>query len=421
MKICIRTISFIISAFTVCSLFSCGKLNDPLSEQEIEDILCDRYDKEFTLVSDNTNEKNVGTMIFKDDEGIETNVEISTSNAHFSTAYEYSAKEDYVSAYYKAHPELFEPFKAQGHDFRAENGEYIMYYNGFDEIAGTVAFACKTANEMDQIAETVAKKKLYCYSETIKFVPSDISSDELYYPSISIPSYKPLPCMESSKYSEDDVQAKIREVQTNYVEILRKTNDKDRLAGLPEEQIMLDPLDYVYDITLDDKVIFDEMHYLSSYPYREGKSDGYSYSSCIHHAETGEVTEEELLNSFDALGWKIDISGKDLSFTNGTDVLNFHIHHTNETIYEGEGGGYRYDAEVTFNGEQYELDGYWGVSSNESNYNRVSDPDHKKEQYTNDQYDFGFTFTEKDFRDIFGVEFEFDQINSTGKIVKCGS
>lgn len=403
MKIKRLLIGGIISAICICSFASCNKkLNNPPVTSQILYTLSSRYSKPFILVSDNTKEDGSGTLVFKDTDGVQFNVNINIDTiGEFLPDYRYCTSESYIPAYYNAHPELFAPFSENGHDFRNEDSGHNMYYHNFDEIGETVRFACETASNMERISNGSSENYISSSSARIHFVPADCTGTSVYhnYPSIIIPSSYSSHCL-----SEDKIEDLISEIQVGYVETLREINDTEKLSELTYEQIMLAPLPEMHNITLNDKVVFSTMN--DYYPYSnylEGDETGYCYTFKIKRANDPEsiFTHQQF---FEDIGWKYSNNGTDISFTKGDTSLVYHIERFYTADYNGN-PKCEFNAEATLNGEPCAYIGNYRTDHNVSNSENI---------------DFQFTINEKAFRDIFGIEFEFDQINGTGKIVKYG-
>lgn len=394
----------LISALCFSTFASCNKkLNNPPTMTHILSTLSSRYSKPFILLEDNTKDDGTGTLTFEDTNGVQFTVYISKDTiGEFMPDYRYRTSERYIPAYYNAHPELFEPFKVNGHDFKNEDSSHNMYYHSFDEIDETVRFTCKTAYNMERICNSVSDSDISHSSAYINFVPADCSgiSEHKQYSYISIPATEESHCM-----SEEEIQNLISEIQLDYVETLRELNDTEKLSELTYEQIMLAPLPEIHNVTLNDKVVFSTMKdYYPASNYLEGDDTGYCYTFQIKRASDPDsiFTHQSF---FEEMGWEYSNDGSDISFTKGDMSLVYHIERFITTDYNGN-LKYEFEAVPELNGETC----YYIENCRTSN-NTLNGKD----------FDFQFTLNEKAFREIFGVEFEFDQVNGTGKIVKYGN
>ncbi|MDE6780310.1 MAG: hypothetical protein K2J40_02470, partial [Ruminococcus sp.] len=367
--------------------------NSPVSSSGAEKILEMRYNKKFSVVSDNTSDEGTGNIIFRDSDGIEFTVNISTTGNMEKT---YHCYEHYISAYYNAHPELFDIFSTDGHNFAIDGNEYIMYFDGFDNIEETVRFTCSVVGNMPDIIKKSDISLLYYENIDIVLKPSDCEYEWYYYPRVSVPNYV-------GDYACDP-ESLIKELQEIYISELRDNDDMEKLSGLTNEQLYISPVQHIYNITYNDEIVIKQMNFLDSTKYyRSGKNACYGVSDSIKHAEKDGCFKGDIYEIVKLAGWKFEnADGKDLILSKNKDILKIHIYKTDR---KNNYDGFWYGAEVTFNGKPYQLDGGIDVVSKE----RIP-------QYSNDQYNICLTFSEKDFREIFGIEFEFDMLNETGRI-----
>ena len=70
-------------------------------------------------------------ITFKDEEGIKCSVCDERHRGEWGNVW-YITEHDYPKKYYAAHPELFDGFNDEGHNFDIE--DYTMCFDSFDEI-----------------------------------------------------------------------------------------------------------------------------------------------------------------------------------------------------------------------------------------------------------------------------------------------
>lgn len=380
--------------FICVTVFASCYTNSPVSSFNAKDILERRYNKKFSVVSDNTDDEGTGNIIFRDSDGIEFTVNVSITGSDWGMEKTYHCYEHYISAYYNAHPELFDVFSGDGHNFEIDGNEYVMYFDGFDDIEETVRFTCSAAENMPAVVKKSDISSLYYENIDIVFKPSDCEYEWYYYPRVTVPNYV-------GDYTHN-TESLIKELQETYINELRDNDDMEKLSALTNEQLYISPVQYVYNITYNGKTVIEQMKFLDSTKYyRSGKNACYGVPDGITHAEKGGYFGmNEVIN---LAGWKYENSdGENFSWSNGEDTLKIHIIQTDR---KNNYDGFWYGAEVTYNGEPYQLDGEIDVISKE----RIP-------KYSNDEYNLYMVFSEKDFREIFGIEFEFDMLNETGRI-----
>lgn len=224
-------ISMAICLFSAIACTSCKEEDIPLMLDEIQDYVQKTYDTKIELVStDHSNEDYYYT--FKDKSGFEFTVYLNCMNCDWWPSRTYSASENYISGYCKAHPEIFNVFRMDNHHFKKEeNGDYVLYYDSYDDIDEIAEFTFKYTDktELPRIHPAAKPESLtYMYSEHEKlyFKPSGSGYDWLYYTYIEFPNdfYDT-----SEKLSEN--------IKSWHIQQLQRNDDTEHLSQIPDEDI----------------------------------------------------------------------------------------------------------------------------------------------------------------------------------------
>lgn len=382
-----KYVSYLLTALCLVSLIaltSCGKtLNEPISKSKAQTILEDRYGKDFTYVSEELDKNGTGKIIFEDEDGIQCQYNIFKNKVEddlFSVEYKYAFTEDYPIKYYSAHPEYFKPLDDGIHKCKVnKNNIYTMYYDSFEDIDEVVDFTFNIINNIELVVKDDSNRDILCCPPQIYFACNsskyDISSLVNYMPG----SEK---CNEYKHYQHISDS-----IKRDYVKAVKKHNDPEEVSKLTNEQLFLyDPINAITSVTYNGEVVLERMHFEESNGSRAFKSRGYGYAAHFNFksGDTGRAALEKLLKR---IGWTVTAPEGSVIFTNGKDTLRFD------------------EDNVTLNGEPYEFNGLINYHSS----------------YTQEIPCHYIVFTEKDFRDIFGIEFYFDQIKGTGEITKLGN
>ena len=226
-----RSLYSLLAISGLVSLILCTGCHQPgnkKSSAEIEHILKGRYGKKFFSISEDLSKRGTGTMEFMDIDGITFIVWIELEDGDLIFTPDYDITEYYTQAYYKNHPELFDDFTDDGHNFNVEN--HTMYYDSFDDIDETVQFTVDRINEMDRIIWDSRSKGISRSDYSIRICPADSKYEEYFYSRISIPGKGEL------SRSAEEIAEKIKK---EYVRVLQDNNDTEELSKLTEEQIKM--------------------------------------------------------------------------------------------------------------------------------------------------------------------------------------
>ena len=213
----------------VISLVLCTGCFEPgnkKSESEIKKILEGRYGKSFFCISRNLGKKDTGTLTFVDINGIKCFVNIDLEEPDLIFGADYDIDENYFSAYYNSHPEIFDSFSEEGHSFNAE--KHTIYYDSFDDIDEVVQFAVDKINEMEPIVKDPRYKGINSSYYTIYVRPAGSKYEKELYSGIQIPEKGEI------TRSAEDIAKRIKE---DYVHILQEHDDTEELSKLTDEQI----------------------------------------------------------------------------------------------------------------------------------------------------------------------------------------
>ena len=362
----------ILCIIPLTTLTSCGKpSNKPISKSNVQSILNNRYGKDFTCVSEDLKSDGSGTYTFEDNDGVQFTVTIDKCFGELGNSW-YRQSENYPLEYYKAHPELFEDFNKDGHHFDVES--HTMYFDSFNDIDETAQFVCNKVNQMECLNKDNSDSVLNSNDFCIIFKPADSKyADEI--------SRNAKLWITGNTKREINTIRLANSIKYEYVHALRFNNDTEEISKLTNEQLYSDPLRSVSGITYNGEKIIDYMYYTN-----EEGSSGYTYTAYFNSPDTkyNSASLEKLLKH---IGWNVEFKNNTVTISNVSDTL----------IID--------KANAQLNGEPYELDGSVFYSPK------------------NDQYDsyYSVLFTEKDFRDLFGIEFYFDQLKGTGEITKLGN
>lgn len=381
-----KLVSYTLTVLCLVSLItltSCGEtINKPINKSDVLKILERRYEKDFTYVSEDLDKDGTGKIIFEDEDGIQCQyniIKIKNEDELFKVNYKYVFHESYAANYYSAHPEFFEPLNDGIHKCEVnQNNIYTMYYDSFEDIDEVVDFTFNIINNIECVVKEDFKSDIAYCPPHIYFACNsskyDISSLVHYMPG----SEK---CNEYKHYQHISDA-----IKRDYVKAVKSHNDLEELSKLTNEQLFLyDPINVIEHITYNGEVVLDRMHFEENNGNRANKSRGYGYAAHFNFksGDTGRASLEKLLKR---IGWNVTAPEGSVVFTNGTDTLIFD------------------EDNVTLNGESYEFDGLINYHSS----------------YMQEKPCHYIVFTEKDFRDLFGIEFYFDQIKGTGEITKLG-
>ena len=224
-KFSLLAISAVIS-LVLCT--GCFEPGNKKSASEIHHILKARYGKKFFVLSEDLSKRGTGTMRFADIDGISFSVWIELEDGDLIFTPDYDITERYFSAYYQNHPELFESFSEDGHNFNVEN--HTMYYDSFDDIDDTVQFTVDRINEMPRIVRDSRPKGVSRGGFTIYVCPAGSKYEKELYSGIQIPEKGEI------TRSTEDIAKRIKE---DYVRILQKHDDTEELSKLTDEQIKM--------------------------------------------------------------------------------------------------------------------------------------------------------------------------------------
>ena len=362
------------------TLTSCGRnLNEPISKSEAKKILNRRYGKRFSCVSDDLKDNGSGTVTFEDEDGIRCTYWVTRHDeGDVLPAYDYTMYENYSQHYYNAHPEYFAPLNDGVHKCEVDGyNNYTMFYDSYEDIDEVVDFTFNIINNIERVVEENDKSDIHLIEPSITFT----CSSSKYEITTSIPYMPDGETNGEYKHFQSASDA----VKSSYVKEVKYHNDPDEVSKLTNEQLSYDPINVIENITYKDKYVLDRMHFEENDGSRKNKHRGYSYYTQIRASDN--YDNNQLIRLLKKAGWDVESEEKKLTFTNGEDILVV----GKETIY--------------FNGEPYEFDGRVYLSP-------------ANEQY---EYYYSVLFTEKDFRDLFGIEFYFDQLKGTGEITKLGN
>lgn len=385
-----KTVSYLLTVLclvTFAALTSCNPSNSPMDRSEIKNALKRKYGRSFSCVSEDLEKDGSGFIVFEDDDGVRFDVHIQKHSGDWGGRY-YTQSENYQLKFYNAHPELFESFSENGHNFDVST--HTMYFSSFDDIDETALFTINKINELERLVKSDSVPNIYSTVAFISFLPEDFKYSSNFHISLSIPGMS-----QSTKTPE----YLANEIKKEYVHLLRDNNDTEELSKLTNEQLSYDPIREIKNITYNGKNIIGGMRYEDCDDnYRPGKSRGYACVTGITPMDK-EFIDEKKYDFFKAAGWEVTASQDDAFFRKNGNELKFHM----RPITAADREHFKYltntYVDVTYNGEPYELDGEAISWSGDT---------------------IGITFTEKDFRDLFGIEFYFDQIKGTGEITKLG-
>ena len=381
-----KFVSYLLTALCLVSLItltSCGEtINKPINKSDVLKILERRYEKDFTYVSEDLDKDGTGKIIFEDEDGIQCQyniIKIKNEDELFKVNYKYVFHESYAANYYSAHPEFFEPLNDGIHKCEVnQNNIYTMYYDSFEDIDEVVDFTFNIINNI----ECVVKED---FKSDIAYCPPHIyfACNSSKYDISSLVNYMP----GSEKCNEYKHYQHISDsIKRDYVKTVKKHNDPEEVSKLTNEQLFLyDPINVIEHITYNGESVLARMSFEENSGSRANKSRGYGYYTQIRASSN--YDNSGLISLLKKAGWIVKPEENKLIFTNGYDIL-----------IVGKEKAY-------FNFKPYEFDGRVYLSP-------------AKEHY---EYYYSVFLTEKDFRDLFGIEFYFDQKKGTGEITKLGN
>ena len=231
MKKFLSYILIAICLFSTIACTSCEEENIPLMLGEIQEYVQKTFDTKIELIStDHPNEDYYYT--FKDKSGFEFTVYLNCIISDWGGGRTYSARDNYIAGYLKAHPQNLNVLRMEGHDFRIEKHEkYVLYYDSYDDIDEVAEFTLKYIGKIELPKINYAKKPeslsyMQSAREKLYFKPKGLDYEWNSYSSMDFP-------YEFCKTPEE----LSKQLKSWHIYQLQMNDDTEHLSQIPDEDI----------------------------------------------------------------------------------------------------------------------------------------------------------------------------------------
>lgn len=356
----------------------CGGNHNEIPEADLIAYLENKYDESFTLTGKeefSPHGKGTDTLYtFESNSGIVCH--ISKVFAGGFMGYRYSYRDDYPVMYLRCHPEFAGELEAVG----AERGDeeenycaastYIIFIDRYDEIdsvTGWIEEFLQNAQPVPDSGYTVPQREIVqsCAGITIGFRENDYR----FYSYCRYPT--------EARQEIPDREDFLAYAQGNYVRMVREGSLSEDLS---DDLLEKYPAGAIRNITCGDEAVIDYM------VYREERG-GYSIELSCTEKEECEFYPDKLASLLRKLGWQEKVSKRSVTWSRGGDTVRlclegYGLNNTELHCYKNEA--------------EYQVRGYllWQEGTNPL-----------------------VALSQPDLQYLFGMDFEFDQRNMTGRLV----
>lgn len=374
--------AFLLTITLFLGLCGCGSDHNEISAEELTAYLENKYQEKFTLKSSeefSPNGKRSDTRYtFESASGI--NCHISKVYGGGFIGYRYSYREDYPVMYLREHPDLiaelsegnFEVDRTDADDGYCFETEYVLYLDSYDEIEPILVFIDLFLAGAEAIPDSGYTLSDYEIISLRPGITVGIREDGVFYP-LAVSYRYPTESNSDTGCKEDFLEG----TQETYVKLVREGHLSETLS---EDLMNLYPASAICDITYQDEIVISSMVY-----HRE--SGEYALDQSCTEYESCEFYPDRLGGLLRTLGWSEKVSKRSVVWSKGTDEV--------ELCLKGYGKN-KTEMYCFKNGEEYQV---CGRLAWQSGANPI------------------VTLTESDLQYLFGMDFEFDQMNLTGRLI----
>lgn len=356
----------------------CGGNHNDIPEADLITYLENKYDESFSLTGReefSPHGKGTDTLYtFESASGIVSHISKVFGGGFMG--YRYTYRDDYPVMYLRSHPELTEELEAAGAERVDEEGyycagsAYVLYIDSYDEIESVTEWIeefLQNAQPVPDSGYIVPEREIsQCWAGiTVGFRENGYQ----FYPYCHYPtaSHRDIPVREDF----------LAYAQSNYVRMVREGSLSESLS---DDLLEKYPAGAIRNITCGDEVVIDCMVYSE-------ERGGYSIELSCTEKEECEFYPDKLALLLDGLGWKEKVSKRSVTWSRGGDTVKLCL--------EGYGLN-NTELHCYKNGEEYQVCGYllWQGGSNPL-----------------------IALSQPDLQYLFGMDFEFEQRNMTGRLV----
>lgn len=369
-----KTAVLIIGAvFAAVLMTSCGNRNE-VTEKEAASFMRNTYDKKFKVKSDETDSDSNIIYELEDEDGIECSMLLKRTSQLFG--YNYYVYEDYQAQYVFSRPEMYEDLENGGFeterisDLFSQKSGFKLYIDSFEEVAPAVELAYSVIGAAEPISvEEYELSYDYSYPENqekdiislpatifIVYANGDKTIEQVNFPT-------DLEC------EERGLQDIVDSAEKAYVEAVRRGDIEETLG---DEILNSHYAEKICSITYNGEPLICDMHYSEEwgeYFFWEGGGE----------TEECKVYYRELSSLLETLGWTTQCSEYSVLWEKDGRTVSVSLSE-NRLSCAKDGEAYTAFGEIDVSWKTLKL-------------------------------------TERDMRELFGIEFEFDQVNGTGEIV----